>query len=78
MGVNLGISGSRRLGRAELKREMSVCPIRVRPDLSAYPHNNAAKPNFISPELRALDNESVGLLSVSGQCGVYGENFVFL
>ena len=26
----------------------------------------------------AFDTKSVGFLSVSGQCGVYGENFVFL
>ena len=50
----------------------------MKSDLLAYPLKNAAKPNFIPPELRTLDTESVGFLSVSGQCGVYGENFVFL
>ena len=25
----------------------------------------------------ALQNKNVGFLSVSGQCGVYGENFIF-
>lgn len=78
IGVNLGFSGSRRLGRAERKREIWVCKIHVKSDPLAYPLKNAAKPNFIPPELRTLDTESVGFLSVFGQCSVYGENFVFL
>ena len=49
----------------------------VKSDLSAYPLNTTAKPNFIPPEVRALDDESVGFLWVSGECGVYGATFAF-
>lgn len=52
--------------------------IHVKSDLSAYPLKKAAKPNFIPVELGTLDPESVGFLSVSRQCRVYGDNFVFL
>ncbi|MCE2416515.1 hypothetical protein J4G07_21255 [Candidatus Poribacteria bacterium] len=49
--------------------------IRLKSDLSAYSLNTAAKPNFIPTQMWALDDESVGFLSVSGQCGAYGATF---
>ena len=57
---------------------MFGCQIRLEHNLSSYTLKNAAKPNFILIELLAFDNESVGFHSVSGQCGVSEENFVFL
>ncbi|MCE2414493.1 hypothetical protein J4G07_10830 [Candidatus Poribacteria bacterium] len=69
---------SRRLGRAERKKKTRGCQIRLKSDLSAYPRNTAAKPNFIPPEVWALHKENVGFHSVFGQCGVSGNNFVFL
>ena len=60
IGVNLGFSGSRRLGRAERKRKMSVCQIRLKSDLSSYPLKNPAKPNFIPSESGHLTTKALG------------------
>ena len=79
IGVNLGFPWSRRLGRTELRRWMSVFQAHVKSNMLPYTTlTNRVKPNFIPLYSRILHKESVGFHSVSVWFGMYRENLIFL
>ena len=60
IGVNLGISCSRRLGRTALRRQMLVVQTPLKSNRLSYTLKNTVKPNFIPSELRHFRTKELG------------------
>jgi len=58
---------------------MLICQTHPKANIPLYLFKNGVKPNFTSSGAQKLQGfQSVGFHSVSGECGVSGENCVFL
>ena len=60
IGVNLGISCSRRLGRTALRRQILVVQTPLKSNRLSYTLKNTVKSNFIPSELRHFRTKELG------------------